>query len=159
MRTLKCIWWILLTAICLCVIMYSHNAGYKRGYEKGYTDYEPKEVIKYIEAANEERELELISLGMFETSAYDLDFECCGKLPTDPSYGKTATGTRATAGRTVAVDPNIVPYGTEVILGGKTYIAEDTGSAIKGKKIDIYFNSHSEAEQYGRRKVEVFVLR
>lgn len=67
--------------------------------------------------------------------------------------GITATGTKATAGRTIAVDPSVIPYGTEVIINGHTYIAEDCGAAIKGNCIDIYFNSHEEARQFGRQTI------
>lgn len=67
--------------------------------------------------------------------------------------GITATGTQATAGRTIAVDPSVIPYGTEVIINGHTYIAEDCGAAIKGNCIDIYFNSHEEARQFGRQTI------
>ena len=62
------------------------------------------------------------------------------------------------SGRTIAVDPNVIPLGSKVLINGNVYIAEDTGSAIKGKKIDIYFGSHSQALNYGRRTVEVYLL-
>ena len=76
---------------------------------------------------------------------------CCGK--TD---GITATGTKAISGRTIAVDPNVIPYGTEIVIDGHTYIAEDCGGAIKGNRIDVYFDTHSEALQHGVKQVEVF---
>jgi len=63
------------------------------------------------------------------------------------------------AGRTIAVDPKVIPLGSQVKINGNIYTAEDTGSAIKGKKIDIYYNSHSEALNWGRRSIEVYVLR
>lgn len=51
----------------------------------------------------------------------------------------TSTGATAKEGRTIAVDPSIIPYGSEIMIDGKTYIAEDTGSALIGKKtIDIF---------------------
>lgn len=82
-------------------------------------------------------------------TAYCPCMQCCGK--TD---GITATGTKATAGRTVAVDPSIIPYGTKLIINGNTYIAEDCGGAIKGaNRIDIFFNTHEEALQFGRQTV------
>ncbi len=79
--------------------------------------------------------------------------KCCGK--TD---GITATGTTATAGRTIAVDPSVIPYGTEVIINGNTYIAEDCGGAVKGNDVDIFFNTHEEALQFGRRTLTAFIL-
>ena len=62
----------------------------------------------------------------------------------------------ATEGRTIAVDPEVIPYGTKVLIDGHTYIAEDTGGAIKGNKIDIFVDSHQEAVNRGRIKREVF---
>ena len=50
----------------------------------------------------------------------------------------TSTGATATEGRTIAVDPNIIPYGTEVLIDGHVYIAEDCGGAVKGNVIDIF---------------------
>ena len=96
--------------------------------------------------------LEQISLGEFTITHYCACSRCCGK-----SDGVTATGTQATAGRTIAVDPKVIPLGTEVIIDGQSYIAEDTGEAIKGNKIDIFCESHKEAINRGRITREVFV--
>lgn len=76
----------------------------------------------------------LVNLGQFELTAYCPCEKCCGK-----SDGITATGTKATAGRTIAVDPSVIPYGKEVIIDGHTYVAEDCGGAVKGDKIDVFF--------------------
>lgn len=86
-------------------------------------------------------------------TAYCSCVSCCGK-----SDGITATGTRATQGRTIAVDPRYIPYGTEVIIDGQTYIAEDCGGAIKGDRIDVYFDSHSEALKFGRQTKIVRIM-
>ena len=69
--------------------------------------------------------------------------------------GMTSTGKKATAGRTIAVDPRVIAYGTKVKINGNTYIAEDCGGAIKGKRIDIFFNSHSAALKFGRQTLKV----
>jgi 3D (Asp-Asp-Asp) domain-containing protein len=95
---------------------------------------------------------EQISLGEFTITHYCACSRCCGK-----SDGVTAKGTQATAGRTIAVDPEVIPLGTEVIIDGQSYIAEDTGGAIKGNKIDIFCDSHEEAINRGRITREVFV--
>lgn len=92
------------------------------------------------------------SIGEYTITHYCPCKSCCGK--TD---GITATGTVATADRTIAVDPSVIPYGTEVIIDGKTYVAEDCGGAIKGRKIDIYVDSHQEAINRGRVTREVFL--
>ena len=94
----------------------------------------------------------LVSLGTFEATAYCPCEYCCGK--TD---GITASGTQATAGRTIAVDTDVIPFGTEIIINGHTYIAEDIGGAIKNNSVDIFFDSHEAALEFGRQYVEVFV--
>jgi 3D (Asp-Asp-Asp) domain-containing protein len=79
--------------------------------------------------------------------------KCCGK--TD---GITATGTKATAGRTIAVDPSVIPYGTEIIINNNTYIAEDCGGAVNGNDVDIFFNTHDEAINFGRQKLTAYIV-
>ena len=74
--------------------------------------------------------------------------ECCGK-----NDGITATGTVATMGRTVSVDPDVIALGSEVLINGVTYIAEDVG--VNGKTIDIYVESHNQALAMGTYKTEV----
>ena len=86
-------------------------------------------------------------------TAYCACAKCCGK-----SDGITATGTTATAGRTIAVDPSVIPYGTEVVINGNTYVAEDCGGAVKGNHVDIFFNTHEEAKQFGKRVLTAYVL-
>lgn len=61
----------------------------------------------------------------------------------------------ATEGRTIAVDPEVIPLGSEVLIDGQVYIAEDVGGAIKGQKIDIYCNSHQTAINLGKFEREV----
>ena len=112
------------------------------------SDFENLVEIKTIEP-------KLTSLGSFTVTAYCCCKECCGKEETHPDYGVTATGTKATEGRTVAVDPFVVPLGTTVYLNGNPYIAEDTGSAIKGKKIDLFINDHQRAKIFGVQEMEV----
>ncbi|HAV91131.1 MAG TPA: hypothetical protein DCW44_07655, partial [Eubacterium sp.] len=64
-------------------------------------------------------------------------------------HGRTASGTTTTANRTIAADPSVLPYGTEVVINGKTYVVEDTGGAIKNNRIDIYMSTYDEAIQWG----------
>jgi 3D (Asp-Asp-Asp) domain-containing protein len=98
-------------------------------------------------------ESEFVSLGAFEATAYCPCKECCGK--TD---GITASGTKAKAGRTIAADTSLLPFGTQIYIDGKAYTVEDTGGAIKGNKIDIYFDTHTEALNYGRRQIELYKI-
>lgn len=74
--------------------------------------------------------------------------ECCGK-----SDGITASGARATEGRTVSVDTDLIPLGSEVLINGVVYIAEDTG--VSGHHIDLYINSHEQSLQMGTYKTNV----
>lgn len=76
------------------------------------------------------------------------------------SYGnKTALGTTLTPYNTIAVDPRVIPLGSKVEIQGKTYIAEDTGGAIKGNRIDVCVSSHSEAYAKGvLRNVPVYIV-
>ncbi len=61
------------------------------------------------------------------------------------------------AGRTIAVDPRLIKLGNKVRMNGKEYIAEDTGGAIKGKRIDLFVGSHSETMKFGKKLIEVYV--
>lgn len=85
----------------------------------------------------------------FLISHYCDCMECCGK--TD---GITRSGTQATVNRTIAVDPEIIPLGTEVIIDGNVYIAEDTG-AFKGYQVDIFVSDHETAIAKGIGMKEV----
>lgn len=75
---------------------------------------------------------------------------CCGKY-SNPDNPTTASGTRATAGRTIAADTHIYPFGTQISINGHVYTVEDTGSGVNGYHFDIYFDSHEEALQFGKR--------
>lgn len=86
-------------------------------------------------------------------TAYCACESCCGK-----SDGITASGVKARANHTIAVDRNVFPLGTRILYNGIEYVAEDTGGAIKGNRIDIYFDSHSEALNWGRRTIEIEVV-
>lgn len=73
---------------------------------------------------------------------------------------RTATGTRVTEGRTIAVDPSVIPLGWWVYIEGVGFRrAEDTGGAIKGNKIDIYYDSVQQARNFGRKSgLKVYVI-
>lgn len=97
---------------------------------------------------------ELVDLGTFTLTAYDPCLQCCGK--TD---GITATGTKGMAGRTIAVDPEVIPYGSLVLIGGYVFVAEDTGEAIRGNHIDMFMDTHEIAKQFGVREAQVMLIR
>ncbi|MNW32735.1 Cell wall-binding protein YocH precursor [compost metagenome] len=79
----------------------------------------------------------------------------------EPGIGtRTASGTRVTEGRTIAVDPNVVPIGWWVYIEGLGFRrAEDTGGAIKGNKIDVYYDNLNHALNFGRKSgITVYVI-
>ena len=91
-----------------------------------------------------------VFLGEFTLTAYCPGRCCCGKW----ASGYTATGTLATEGRTIAVDPKVIPYGTRVLLiwpdgTQREYIAEDCGGGVNGNRIDVFFGDHQAARVFG----------
>jgi uncharacterized protein YabE (DUF348 family)/3D (Asp-Asp-Asp) domain-containing protein len=93
-------------------------------------------------------------------TAYSAGVASTGKDEDHPQYGITASGTKVQEGRTIAVDPKVVPMGWWVYIEGIGFRrAEDTGSAIKGKKIDVYFDSESKANKFGKKSgYTVYIL-
>ena len=72
--------------------------------------------------------------------------------------GHTATGAPAEYGD-VAVDPSVIPLGTKLYIPGYGFaIANDTGGAIQGYRIDLCFDSVSQAIDFGRQLVKVYIL-
>ena len=61
------------------------------------------------------------------------------------------------ASRTIAVDPRVIPLGSKVRMNGREYVAEDTGGAIKGKRIDLFMGSHNEAMRFGKKFIDVYI--
>jgi 3D (Asp-Asp-Asp) domain-containing protein len=91
-------------------------------------------------------------------TAYDPGPISTGKWPGHPAYGITATGMRATYG-VVAVDPSVIPLYTRLYIPGYGYaIAADTGGAIKGNRIDLFYPTYGEAIAFGRRTLPVYIL-
>lgn len=115
--------------------------------------YDPFEHEAPIGEPIEEAEPELEELGTFKLTAYCACPKCCGEW----ADGITYTGTVATEGRTVAVDPKVIPLGSTVYIDGVPYIAEDIGGAIKENRIDIFFSSHEAALQFGVQHADVAI--
>lgn len=101
-----------------------------------------------------QEESNLVYMGRFKLTAYCACYDCCEK-----SDGITASGTKAKQGRTIAVDPKQIPYGTKVVINGHTYVAEDCGGSIKNNRIDIYMSSHKEALQFGVQYADVYIVK
>jgi len=97
-------------------------------------------------------------------TAYTADYNCTGKGPGDPDLGITSTGKRARRNpsgySTIAVDPRVIPLGTKLWVDGYGLaIAEDIGGAIKGNKIDLYYDSSGETWKWGSQNVDVYILK
>ena len=90
--------------------------------------------------------------GTFKLTAYCNCRSCCGKW----ADGKTASGTTPEQGRTIAVDRKVIPLGTHVLIDGVEYVAEDTG--VRGNHIDVFFDSHREALNFGVKYAEVEIV-
>lgn len=87
--------------------------------------------------------------------------KCCGKSPDNPDYGITASGRKATPYVSVAVDPDVIPLGSEVLVDygdGEIhyYRADDIGGSVKGNHIDLCVGSHQEAIDLGVKTVTVW---
>lgn len=99
-----------------------------------------------------------VFLGEFTLTAYCPGRCCCGKW----ASGYTATGTLATEGRTIAVDPKVIPYGTRVLLiwpdgTQHSYTAEDCGGGVNGNHIDVFFDDHQAACVFGMQSAMVYL--
>ena len=76
----------------------------------------------------------------------------------EPEGSLTKSGTLSRVGA-IAVDPSVIPLGTELYVEGYGYcVAEDTGGLIKGNRIDIYLDSEAECVNWGVRDVTVYIL-
>ena len=86
-------------------------------------------------------------------SAYCSCAKCCGK-----TNGITASGVRASANHTIAAS-SAYPFGTKIEIEGLgVFTVEDRGGAIQGNKIDVFFNSHQEALNFGRKQLRIRVV-
>ncbi|KAA9007306.1 hypothetical protein F4V43_02125 [Paenibacillus spiritus] len=98
---------------------------------------------------------------LFEISAYTNGKESTGKTPGDKGYALTASGVRTKEGRTVSADTKVLPIGTIIYIDniGERRV-EDTGSAIKGRKLDLFIEDLKEARKFGRKKgVKVKIIK
>lgn len=113
------------------------------------------EIKNVVHLASNERERQ-----SFIVTAYTAGVESTGKRPGDPGYGVTASGERVKEGRTIAC-PKRFPFGTEIYIShfDNTFICEDRGGAIKGDRLDIYMEDLGDALDFGRRELEVEIIK
>lgn len=96
----------------------------------------------------------LVDAGDFWLTAYCPCFLCTGGWG-----GRTSSGVIARSNHTIATDPSVIPSGTKVKINGKTYVAEDTGSGVEGNHIDIFFDEHETALEFGSRHAHVYIMK
>lgn len=144
---------VILVLALITAFIFGYLCGLLRAYEEVKVEdeimvYEPEPEVMVVEGEAPD----VIYLGEFKVTAYCPCVECSG------GWGyKTSTGAKATEGKTIAVDPKVIPYGSEVVIDGLTYFAEDCGGLIKGNKVDIFFESHEDVDAYGLQKHDVFL--
>lgn len=96
-------------------------------------------------------------MGEFLLTGYCACPICCGAW-SNIENPITASGEIAAAGRTIAADTSMFAFGTKLLINGQVYVVEDRGSAIKGNHIDIFFSTHEEALEWGKRYSDVYKL-
>ena len=144
---MKCVRRLIALVMVICLVA-SVPVEAKSKYKKVGYEY------KYIKIKVKVKEKKY--LGKFYITHYCPCEQCCGV-----GGGRiTASGTVPKAGRTVGVNPNLIPYGTKLRIGGKDgYVAEDTGGGIGTYHIDIFCNSHQEALNAGVVYKKVYVIK
>lgn len=107
-------------------------------------------VEQTVEALVVEAPEEWVSRGEFRLTFYCPCRKCSGR------WGhKTASGATCKEGRTIAVDKDVIPLGTEVRIGDHVFVAEDTG--VEGKSIDIFMESHEACRRAGVQYSEIYI--
>lgn len=142
---------ILVTAAIITMLGFAGHDDLKEAQSKSHVTHQ-------VELKRELKQ-EWKTLGEFKITAYCSCRKCCGVWADNRPNGivYTASGEAAEAGKTIAVDTSVIPFGTEVRIGDTVYTAQDTGSAVKGNVIDIYFDSHEDAVRHGVKRLEVEV--
>lgn len=94
-----------------------------------------------------------IPLGSFRLTAYCPCRSCSGR------WGRhTSSGAVASSGRTVAVDPSVIPIGSRLYINGTVYTAEDIGGGVRGRHIDIFFDTHGQTRAFGSQSAEIYLV-
>lgn len=141
-----------LVLMIVTVIATQTLAEPERIIEVEYILVEPEEV-EVPEVVVEEPEVIETSLGIYEVTAYCACEQCCGPY----ADGITYSGEPAVEGVTIAADIDKLPIGTELYIEGVGYrVVQDIGGSIYGDKIDVYFDSHQDALEFGRQQLEVW---
>ena len=90
---------------------------------------------------------------------FQITYYCPCEICYDKASKVTASGTPVAEGKTIATDPNVIPYGTKVIIGGHVFTAEDTGRKVQGNQISIYVNNHAEVSASDTENTDVYLAK
>lgn len=102
---------------------------------------------------------ELVKTSSQSLGNYRLSFYCPCAQCNGVAGANTASGTVPEEGRTIAVDSSVIPLGSRVYIDGYgVFVAEDTGGAIKGSRIDVHVGSHTRAYELGIKYADVYLL-
>lgn len=151
---------IVLTIIAVCVFAYRYRETVTLIDDMEVIETDPP-VVEIPEKPTVKTEelyvspaITLTPLGEFKITAYCPCSKCCGEW----ADGITYTGSVATENSTIAVDPDVIPLGSYVEINGVSYYAEDIGGAIKGNRVDIFFESHEAALEWGVQYHDVYLI-
>ena len=163
-KNLKSVVFALMVAVPLSMYAGGQNELNVQAHKDNLKPVSLSHKIMRKEVAKEEPEY--IALGEFKLTAYCSCVKCCGDWakdrPVDEEGNEVvigASGEVLEAGVSIAVDQNVIPYGATVLINGQPYIAHDCGGAIKQNEIDVYFDDHQEAKEFGVQYAEVFLLK
>ena len=107
-----------------------------------------------IKSCGKTKKETLINMGEFKVTYYCPCEKCSGRWGT-----QTSTGKYCKQGRTIAVDPDIIDYGSRVLVDDNEYVAEDCGGAVVGDHVDIYVEDHEVVEALGIKYKKIWVVR
>ena len=131
--------------------LYKNELNDAQGQLQEYTKYKAMYECIQVERNQLQEQVEELqkwkALGQFVITYYWIGEDQYGDM--------TSTGVKAKSNRTIAVDPDVIPYGSIVKFNGNEYVAEDCGGAIKGNKIDVYTDS----PKYEKYAVEIYIKR
>ena len=148
---------ILVMIAILVMVSLGIMTGYRNGYEIASAKFKAnaEQLQGKQERLLEKMEMLKGQIAMTETyQAREFEFTAYAY-----NSGHTASGTIPEEGRTIAVDPAVIPLGSVVYVEGYgVRVAEDTGAYIKGNRMDLFIEDWNEAKEFGRKKLQVVIL-